>query len=166
MDCKKREGRTNEFPRHCDLPTLFLFVYISISYLFLLFTILTTTGVSANSAIAFGITIRLLNRSVSSQTKSLDIIVPMKIKANAITVYIVTDIFVLCLRNRYATLIFPYIFQLNVVENAKKNRHTATNIDPKVSPKTVPKAVCARFVFPSISTISPVYPFARIPSDV
>ena len=40
----------------------------------------------------------------------------------------------------------PKRFQPSTVEKAKKNRHTATNILPKVSPNTVPKAAWARLV--------------------
>ena len=35
---------------------------------------------------------------------------------------------------------------MRYLEKAKKKRHTATNILPAVSPKTVPKALWARFV--------------------
>ena len=41
-----------------------------------------TTLVRAKSAIAFGITIKLLNISVNSQTKSLEMSVPSIIKNN------------------------------------------------------------------------------------
>ena len=44
-----------------------------------------TILVRANRAMALGMTIRLLNISVSSQTKSLDIRVPRKINTRAIT---------------------------------------------------------------------------------
>ena len=44
-------------------------------------------------------------------------------------------------------LILPKRFQPRMVEKAKKNRQTATNIAPAVSPKTTPNAVWARLVF-------------------
>ena len=47
---------------------------------------LTTRLVSANSAMALGMTMRLLNMSLSSQTRSLDIIVPRKMNTSARTV--------------------------------------------------------------------------------
>ena len=47
---------------------------------------LTTTLVRANRAMALGMTIRLLNISVSSHTRSLDIVVPRKMKMRATTV--------------------------------------------------------------------------------
>ena len=46
---------------------------------------LTTTPVRANRAMALGMTIRLLNISVSSHTRSLDITVPRKMKTRAMT---------------------------------------------------------------------------------
>ena len=47
--------------------------------------ILTTVPVRAKRAMALGITIRLLNMSVSSHTRSLDMRVPRKMKARAMT---------------------------------------------------------------------------------
>ena len=47
---------------------------------------LTTRLVRANSATALGMTMRLLNMSLSSQTRSLDIIVPRKMNTSARTV--------------------------------------------------------------------------------
>ena len=47
-------------------------------------------------------------------------------------------------------MILPKRFQPRMVEKAKKNRHTATNMLPAVSPKTTPKAVWARFALPSV----------------
>ena len=54
---------------------------------FVLFlAIAATVPVRAKSASAFGSTMRLLKRSVSSQTRSLDIIVPAKMNTRAMTV--------------------------------------------------------------------------------
>ena len=47
-------------------------------------------------------------------------------------------------------MILPNRFQLRTVENAKKNRHTATNMAPNFSPNTVPKAVWARLALVSV----------------
>ena len=49
----------------------------------------------------------------------------------------------------------PNMFQDRMVENAKKNRATATNAAPRPSPKTTPKAVWARLVLPMVSVTAP-----------
>ena len=58
----------------------------SAHYFFTDCRLLTTKPVNAKSAMVFGMTIRLLNISDNSHTKSLDASVPKKMNANAITV--------------------------------------------------------------------------------
>ena len=60
-------------------------------------------------------------------------------------------------------MILPNMFQLSTVEKAKKNRHTATKMEPTWVPNTVPKAVWARFALPMPAGMAPE---ARGPSAV
>ena len=79
-----------------------------------------TRFVSANNAITLGITIKLLNISVNSHTKSLDINVPSIAKPRVIKEYTNITIFGFLFLNKYSALILPNKFQLNIVEKAKK----------------------------------------------
>ena len=70
------------------------------------------------------------------------------------------------LPNIYTTFTLPNMFQLKIVENAKKNKQIATNIAPKFEPNTEPNAVCARFAFVIVVLAAAAPHSARGPSAV
>lgn len=95
-----------------------------------------TTPLSANNAIAFGITIRPLKQSANCQTNSTFNVDPTIINNITIKEYIFTAF---C-PNKYFTFIRPKKCHPSIVENAKNNKHTAINISPPL-PKVFTKAV-------------------------
>src|SRR5699024_3328948 len=111
----------------------------------------TTMEDRANRAMALGLTMRLLNRSVRHHTRSLDMVVRRKMNTRASTPCTGAAF----LPNRYITLILPNRFQPSTVEKAKKNRQMATKMAPKWAPSTVPKAVWARLALLRVAVMSP-----------
>ena len=89
-----------------------------------------TSPVNANRAMAFGSTIKLLKRSDKAHTRSFPPIVPRKMNTSATSM----NGFTAFSPNNHWMLILAKRFHPRIVENAKKNKQTATKIAPKLSP--------------------------------
>ena len=95
-------------------------------------------------------TIRPLKKSERDHTKSTFSVDPTTTKTMTSREYMI----VAFVPNRYSMLTFPKKCQPRIVENAKKNRQTATKISPN-PPKLLVNAAYVRAV--------PVFPLSRTP---